>query len=91
MALFSETHPDVVVLDLSKPGMKGIALLRLLKQRYPKLPIIVVSGHKELVYAQLAISAGASGFVNKANVALVLVEAIQQVLNGFYYVNNHVL
>lgn len=91
LAIDSNIHPDVIILDLSKPGMKGMGLLRLLKQRYPKLPIIVVSGHGELVYAQLALKAGASGFVNKSNVALVLVEAIEQVLDGFHYINSQVL
>lgn len=91
LAIHSEIQPDVIILDLSMPGMKGMSLLRSLKQRYPKLPIIVVSGHGEMVYAQLAMNAGASGFVNKSNVALVLVEAIQQVLGGFHYINSQIL
>ena len=62
------TQTDVVVLDVSLPGgVSGIDLLRELKQLYPDLPILVVSGNEEAVYGELVVSLGAWGYLMKGN------------------------
>jgi DNA-binding NarL/FixJ family response regulator len=59
---------DVVVLDVSLPGgMSGIDLLKELKQQYPDLPILVVSGNEEAVYGEMVVSLGAWGYLMKGN------------------------
>lgn len=69
LAKLPAAKPDVVVLDVSLPGeMSGIDLLRELKQLYPKLPVLVVSGNEEAVYGNLVVELGAWGYVMKGNV-----------------------
>jgi DNA-binding NarL/FixJ family response regulator len=68
LELLPNAKADVAVLDVSLPGgMSGIELLRELKQKYPDLPILVVSGNEEAVYGGLVVSLGAWGYVMKGN------------------------
>lgn len=68
LATLPAAKPDVVVLDVSLPGgMNGIDLLRELKQLYPDLPILVVSGNEEAVYGDLVVGLGAWGYLMKGN------------------------
>lgn len=68
LELLPLSNADVAVLDVSLPGgMSGIDLLRELKQRYPDLPVLVVSGNEEAVYGELVVSLGAWGYVMKGN------------------------
>ena len=74
-------RPDLVLVDLSLPGMTGLELVRRLRQEYPVLRCLVVSGHVEELYVQAALNAGAGGYVAK-DYPEALVEAIHQVLSG---------
>jgi DNA-binding NarL/FixJ family response regulator len=68
LAALPEAQADVLVLDVSLPGgMNGIDLLRELKHLYPDLPILVVSGNEEAVYADLVVNLGAWGYLMKGN------------------------
>jgi DNA-binding NarL/FixJ family response regulator len=68
LATLPAAQADVVVLDVSLPGgMNGIDLLRELKQLYPDLPILVVSGNEEAVYGDLVVRMGAWGYLMKGN------------------------
>lgn len=72
---------DVALIDVSLPGMSGIELVGRLRERYPSLPCLVVSGHSENVYAASAYRAGAKGYVMKGNPPAIL-NALQEVLDG---------
>ena len=75
------TRPDLVVLDVSLQGeMNGVELLKRLHSEYPKLPVLVVSGHDEAVYGDMMRANGAWGYVMKGNVALFL-QAVREVLS----------
>jgi DNA-binding NarL/FixJ family response regulator len=77
LAALPTAEADVVVLDVSLPGgMNGIDLLRELKQLYPALPILVVSGNEEAVYGDLVVSLGAWGYLMKGN-AEAFVQAVR--------------
>ena len=68
LQLLPNAKADVVVLDVSLPGgVNGIDLLRELKQLYPDLPILVVSGNEEAVYGELVVGLGAWGYLMKGN------------------------
>ena len=56
---------DLIVADLTMPGRPGIEALQQIKRLYPKLPILVLSGHSEEEYAVRVLKAGASGYINK--------------------------
>jgi len=76
---------DVAVLDLSMPGLSGIALIKRLKAEKPKLRLLVLSMHGEQQYAARALKAGASGYLTKDAAADQLVKAIRKIAAGGVY------
>jgi DNA-binding NarL/FixJ family response regulator len=77
-----ETKPDVVLVDISLAGASGIDLIKTLKAEDADLPILVVSMHDELLYAERALRAGAMGYVMKHEPAKTVKAAIRKVLGG---------
>ena len=82
LALVKAADYDVAVLDLSMPGLAGIALIKRLKLEKPKLRILVLSMHGEQQYAARALKGGASGYLNKDSAAELLVGAIRKIAAG---------
>lgn len=78
---------DVVVLDISMPGRSGVDTLRSLKRVRPKLPVLILSGFAENLYAVNLLRAGAAGYVSKDAAATQLVAAIRAVAQGRKYVS----
>src|SRR5687768_5274236 len=58
--------PDVLMLDLGMPGVRGLELVRTVRERYPNVGLLVFTMHREDDMALAALKAGASGFLNKA-------------------------
>ena len=81
-----DSGAEVVLIDISLQDASGIALIEELHRLYPYLSILVVSGLDELLYAQLALDAGACGYLMKDNIAQLLT-AIRQVLQGELYLS----
>src|SRR6266436_10387777 len=73
---------DLVLLDLALPGMSGFNLIGKLHERLPSLPVVVLSALEEPENVRHAINAGAMGFVPKSAPTRVLLEVLQQVLEG---------
>lgn len=73
---------DVLVLDLSMPGQKGMELIQLIKAEKPTLPILVFSMHNEKQYAARALCAGASDYLTKDSDGDLLVAAIMRLAKG---------
>jgi two-component system, NarL family, nitrate/nitrite response regulator NarL len=73
---------DLVLLDLALPGMSGFNLIGKLHERLPSLPVVVLSALEEPENVRHAINAGAMGFVPKSAATKVLIEVLQQVLEG---------
>jgi len=73
---------DVAVLDLSMPGLAGLALIKRLKLENPKLRMLVLSMHGESQYAARALKAGASGYLTKDSAAPQLIGAIRKIAAG---------
>ena len=73
---------DIAVLDLSMPGLAGIALIKRLRIETPKLRILVLSMHGEAQYAARALKAGASGYLTKDSAAPQLIGAIRKIAAG---------
>ncbi|MBI5471725.1 MAG: response regulator transcription factor [Ignavibacteriae bacterium] len=88
---FLEKHKvDVVVLDVTMPGRNGIEVLKDIHQRYPTLPVLVLSMHPEDQYALRALRAGASGYITKESAPTELVSAIRKVMRGRKYISESV-
>src|SRR5579862_7896010 len=80
--LLQGLSPDIVLLDLSMPGMGGLSSLRRFKQRWPLLPILVFSMHDSAAFATQAMRAGANGYVSKGSDPQLMVDAVRSVLGG---------
>ena len=78
-------RPDVIVTDISMPGLDGLAVVARLRTERIDSRIIVLTMHNDAELATLAIRGGASGFLLKDSAAEELVEAIGQVLRGRIY------
>jgi DNA-binding NarL/FixJ family response regulator len=80
--LFVEYQPDVVVLDLSMPGVSGLELLRRMTMRQPNARILVFSMHEDAALAERAIQLGACGYVTKSSAPEVLASAVADMMAG---------
>jgi two-component system invasion response regulator UvrY len=78
---------DVVLLDMSMPGLAGMDLIKRLKIEKPKLRILVLSMHGEHQYAARAFKAGAAGYLNKDSAAEALIGAIRKVAGGGVHIS----
>jgi len=79
--------PDVLLLDISLPGMNGIEFIKNVKARHPDLPIVVLSMHDESLYAERALRAGALGYLMKKSSSDEVIAALRKVLNGEFYLS----
>ncbi|MGO9483618.1 MAG: response regulator [Rhodomicrobium sp.] len=77
---------DIMLLDLMLPGISGFDGLILVRARFPRLPVVVVSGLEDARIAAEAIRLGAAGFVPKSANKTVMAEALGEVLAGSVYV-----
>ena len=90
LALLESAAPDVALVDVSLGGTSGLDLLKELKERAPKLAVLVVSMHDELLYADRSLRAGAAGYVQKDEASDAIVRAIRTVAGGGMYVSEAV-
>lgn len=83
---YKQSLPDIVVLDMSMPGISGFETMRRLIAYDPDCKILVFSIHDELVYVARAIKAGAKGYIIKNSVPDILISAVCTIVNGGTYV-----
>jgi DNA-binding NarL/FixJ family response regulator len=81
------TGPDVAVVDLSLKGTSGLELMKDIKVRYPKLPVLVLSMYDESIYAERSLRAGARGYMMKEEATDKVLHAIRTVLGGQVYLS----
>lgn len=79
LQLLRTTPIDLIVLDLSLPGMGGIELTRRILQRFPEARILAFSMHRDPLFASQALRAGALGYVTKSSTPETLIQAIYKV------------
>ena len=86
-----EYQPDIVLLDISMPGLNGIEAARRLKQSNPDAKLIILTMHGDLSFVRAAFEAGASGYVLKQSAATELVTALREVDTGRRYISSLIL
>jgi DNA-binding NarL/FixJ family response regulator len=84
---FSKLSPDVVVMDISLPGVSGIEAMRRMLNRKPDTRVLMFSMYEDVIYADRALQAGACGYVTKSSAPNVLVEAVHSVARGKRYIS----
>ncbi len=85
----AEKHrPDVILLDISMPGLNGIEAARRLKQSNPDAKLVILTMHGDLSFVSAAFEAGASGYVLKQSAATELVTALHDVDSGRRYISS---
>jgi DNA-binding NarL/FixJ family response regulator len=83
------TNPDAAIVDLSLKGSSGLELLKDIRVRYPKLPVLVLSVYDESMYAERALRAGARGYMMKEEAAEKVLTAIRRILSGQIYLSEN--
>ncbi len=83
--LCAQALPDVVVMDLSMPGIGGLESIARLTARYPGLRILVLSAHEDTIHPKRALKAGAAGYLSKRSAAEELIQAIGHIAAGRMY------
>lgn len=81
---------DILILDMNLSGQSGLEVLKELRRRENKVPVLVLSMYPEEQFAVRAIKAGAVGYITKGGDAQELVEAIRKVLAGGRYISSSV-
>jgi len=76
----SVNRPDLLIIDLAMPGMGGLELSRLVKERWPEIPIIILTLHDSPHHRQAALEAGADAFVSKTLIDSELLPAVSRLL-----------
>lgn len=80
---------DLALLDISLPDKNGLELIKDIRSLRSELPILVVSMHDEMVYAERVLRAGGRGYIMKQEGGVKFLSAIRQVLAGQVYVSQH--
>jgi two-component system response regulator NreC len=85
-----ELDPDVVVMDISMPGMSGLSATRVLKKARPRVAIVVLTRHADDAYLHEMLRAGAAAFVLKQSPSTELIQAIRASAAGGQYLDANV-
>jgi len=86
LALVDGLHPDLVITDLSMPGLDGADAIAAIHGQHPAIPILVLSMHDDPEIVKRAAASGASGYIMKGAPSFELEQAVRSVMsNGTYY------
>ncbi len=89
LGAITNLKPNLVIADISLKDSSGLELMRNIKAQHAGLPVLVVSGHDESIYAEIAFRAGALGYLMKEEALDKIVTAIRRVLSGAIYVSDN--
>ena len=87
LEMLEDTPADMVILDISMPGIGGIELTKKMHRSYPDIKVLILSMHKEKEYLYHAVAAGADGYLLKEDTGGELFTAIEAVREGTTYVS----
>ncbi|MFP4531587.1 MAG: response regulator [Desulfobacterales bacterium] len=87
MDRIAKNQYDVLILDISMPGRRGLDLLKSVKQKQPDLPVLILTIYSENQYAVRALKAGAAGYLTKDKLSEEIIAAVRKVAAGGKYVS----
>jgi DNA-binding NarL/FixJ family response regulator len=89
LALLEKVTPDLVVLDIFMPNLRGIEAIHEIKKVHPDMKILILTMHRDKEYLYLALSSGAKGYLLKEDADKELFSAIEKVRQGKTYISPH--
>jgi len=87
ISVIRQTVSDIVILDISLPGISGIEILSRLRHEHPETPVLIMSMHEEEQYALRVLKAGASGYLQKDTIPEEMIKAIRKIIAGGKYIS----
>ena len=87
LAAMETARPDLVIIDLTLKNSSGLELIKDIHARWPRVLLLVVSMHDEMLYAERVLRAGAQGYITKQEATRNVLLAIRKVLSGGIYLN----
>ena len=87
LRLMHHTRPDMVILDVSMPALRGIEAAQEIRRTYPAVAILFLSMHKKKEYLHLALAMGAKGYILKEDSGSELIQAIAKIRRGKTYLS----
>lgn len=90
IALVGKTQPDIVLMDISMARMNGLEATRLIKERFPKVKVLILTQHDSREYIAPALQAGAAGYVLKRSGRREMLNALRQVYEQGAYLTSNV-
>jgi two-component system, NarL family, invasion response regulator UvrY len=85
--MYAPEEHDVLVIDLSMPGLGGLEALRRIRARHARARVLALSAHDDAVHARRALKAGALGFLSKRSAPETLLDAVRTVAAGRRYID----
>lgn len=87
LQLLKTTGPDLIILDISMPNLRGLEATEEIKKQYPQVKVLVLTMHKKKSFVQLGLKAGAEGFLLKEDADSELFRAIETIRKGNIYLS----
>lgn len=81
LAEIERREPDVVITDIRMPDLDGLELIRLIKEKYPRIKVLIISGYQDFNYAREAVSLGACAYILKPIDEQSMIENVKTCLN----------
>src|ERR1700680_492984 len=83
-------RPDILIVDISLNGPDGLELLKNVRIKLPRLPVLILSMHDESIYAERALRVGANGYIMKQEATEKVLVALRRILSGEIYVSEKI-
>jgi DNA-binding NarL/FixJ family response regulator len=87
LELLKKSSPNMIILDISMPNLRGLEAIREIRKTYPKVKILVLTMHKKKEFLRQALQDGADGFLLKEDAGSELIRAVQTVREGGKYLS----
>jgi len=87
LEILEKLTPDLVILDISMPRLRGLVAAAKIKQLYPEIKVLILSMHRSKEYLQEALAVGVNGYLLKEDADLALFAAIEMVRRGQTFVS----
>jgi DNA-binding NarL/FixJ family response regulator len=89
LRLLNQLTPDMIILDISMPNLRGIEAIHEIKTLHPDVIVMILTMHKEKEYLYQAVSAGVDGYLLKEDADTELFSAIEKIRQGKFYLSPH--